>query len=95
MSDAATPGAAKACANCGAVSERAYCPECGQETDLRLPSLRHFMREAMGSLVAIDGRAVAHAGAFCLASPGSLPRSTCVDGVNITCGRRGSFSPRR
>jgi len=56
MSDAATPGAAKACANCGAVSERAYCPECGQETDLRLPSLRHFMREAMGSLVAIDGR---------------------------------------
>ena len=56
MSDAATLGAAKACVNCGAPAARAFCPDCGQETDVRLPPLRQFMREAMGSLLAIDGR---------------------------------------
>ena len=56
MSDAATVDAAKACVNCGAPAERAYCPDCGQETDVRLPTLRQFMRETTGSLVAIDGR---------------------------------------
>ncbi len=56
MSDAATVGAAKACVNCGAPAGRAYCPDCGQETDVRLPPLRQFMRETTGSLVAIDGR---------------------------------------
>ena len=48
--------AAKACVNCGAVAAGAYCPACGQETDVRLPTLRQFMRDATGSLVALDGR---------------------------------------
>lgn len=44
------------CRNCGAVAGAAYCPSCGQETDLRLPTLREFLREAAGRYVAIDGR---------------------------------------
>ena len=34
----------------------AYCPHCGQETKLRLPTLREFVREAAGRYVAFDGR---------------------------------------
>ena len=52
-SPTATP---QACVNCGEPAPGAYCPACGQETDVRLPSLRQFMRDAMGRLVALDGR---------------------------------------
>ena len=44
------------CRNCGALAAGAYCPECGQETHLRLPTLREFLREAAGRYVALDGR---------------------------------------
>ena len=44
------------CRNCGAIANLHYCPECGQETRDVLPTLREFMREAMGRLVAFDGR---------------------------------------
>jgi hypothetical protein len=44
------------CRNCGALASGAYCPECGQETQLRLPTLREFLREAAGRYVALDGR---------------------------------------
>ncbi|TMG87810.1 MAG: DUF3667 domain-containing protein [Betaproteobacteria bacterium] len=44
------------CRNCGALAGAAYCPECGQETHLRLPTLREFLREAAGRYVALDGR---------------------------------------
>jgi hypothetical protein len=44
------------CRNCGAIANRHYCPECGQETRDALPTLREFMREAAGRLVAFDGR---------------------------------------
>jgi hypothetical protein len=44
------------CRNCGALADGAYCPECGQETHLRLPTLREFLREAAGRYVALDGR---------------------------------------
>jgi len=53
---AAPADAAKVCVNCGAIAGGAYCPACGQETDVRLPTLRQFMRDATGSLVALDGR---------------------------------------
>ncbi len=52
-SDAAAPAP---CRNCGAAADGAYCPRCGQETKLRLPTLREFLREAAGRYVAIDGR---------------------------------------
>lgn len=58
-----TPPAAQAqsaeqplCRNCGAVAAEAFCPKCGQETRLALPTLREFMREAMGRLVSFDAR---------------------------------------
>ncbi len=44
------------CRNCGALSPGAYCPACGQETRLRLQTLREFMREAAGRYVAFDGK---------------------------------------
>jgi hypothetical protein len=44
------------CRNCGAPAPGRFCAECGQETDLRLPTLREFLREAAGRYVAFDGR---------------------------------------
>jgi hypothetical protein len=44
------------CRNCGASVASAFCPNCGQETALRLPTLREFVREAAGRYVAFDGR---------------------------------------
>lgn len=44
------------CRNCGASVAGAFCPQCGQETALRLPTLREFIREAAGRYVALDGR---------------------------------------
>jgi len=48
--------APKICRNCGAPVDGAYCATCGQETALRLPTLREFLREAAGRYVALDGR---------------------------------------
>jgi hypothetical protein len=50
------PAPAMLCHNCGASIDGKYCPQCGQETDLRLPTLREFLREAAGRYVALDGR---------------------------------------
>jgi hypothetical protein len=44
------------CRNCGAVAAGTYCPNCGQETSLALPSVRAFLRDAAGRYVALDGR---------------------------------------
>ena len=48
--------AATLCRNCGASVAGKFCPQCGQETELRLPTLREFLREAAGRYVALDGR---------------------------------------
>jgi len=54
---AASPAAEmRRCRNCGAPASGRYCPECGQETALKLPTLREFLREAAGRYVALDGR---------------------------------------
>ena len=45
-----------ACRNCGASAPRKFCPECGQETRIALPTLRQFSREALGRLIDLDGR---------------------------------------
>ena len=47
---------ASPCRNCGADVDGEYCPTCGQETRLQLPTARVFLREAMGRYVALDGR---------------------------------------
>jgi hypothetical protein len=53
---AAGPAAPTLCRNCGTTVDGKFCPQCGQETELRLPTLREFLREAAGRYVALDGR---------------------------------------
>jgi hypothetical protein len=48
--------AAPACQNCGATASETYCPNCGQETSLALPTVRALLSEATGRYVALDGR---------------------------------------
>jgi hypothetical protein len=48
--------AGQACRNCGATATGTYCPNCGQETSLALPTVRSMLREAAGRYVALDGR---------------------------------------
>jgi uncharacterized protein DUF3667 len=45
-----------ACRNCGAPAGDLYCPTCGQETTLALPTVRSMLRDAAGRYVALDGR---------------------------------------
>ncbi len=45
-----------ACRNCNAPTTGEYCATCGQETRIKLPTARVFLREAMGRYVALDGR---------------------------------------
>jgi Protein of unknown function (DUF3667) len=45
-----------ACRNCGAIVTSEYCAECGQETAVKLPTARVFLREATGRYVSLDGR---------------------------------------
>jgi hypothetical protein len=55
--DVASRASAEArCRNCGAVAPHAYCPACGQETSLALPTARQFLKDAAGRYVAFDGR---------------------------------------
>jgi len=51
-----TRAATHACRNCGAEACAAYCPNCGQETTLALPTVRSMLRDAAGRYVALDGR---------------------------------------
>jgi len=44
------------CRNCGAHAAGHFCPDCGQETRVTLPTFAAFMREAAGRYVAMDGR---------------------------------------
>ena len=55
MSDSVPP-APGTCRNCGAPAEQAYCPVCGQETSVALPTVRTLLRDAAGRYVALDGR---------------------------------------
>ena len=47
---------ADTCRNCGAHATGHFCPNCGQETRVVLPTFPAFMREAAGRYVAMDGR---------------------------------------
>ena len=80
------------CRNCGATAPGRYCPACGQETQIALPTVRHIMRDAAGTLVAIDGRLWRTLQAL-LFRPGLLTRtSICADGASTTSVRPGCSS---
>jgi hypothetical protein len=51
-----TPSEVAHCRNCRAPISGKFCGNCGQETDVRLPTLREFTREAAGRYVSFDGR---------------------------------------
>jgi hypothetical protein len=51
-----SPAVPPVCRNCGAEAPGTFCPACGQETSLALPTVRAMLREAAGRYVAFDGR---------------------------------------
>ena len=44
------------CRNCDTAAPGAYCPNCGQETRIALPTARQFLKDAAGRYIAVDGR---------------------------------------
>jgi len=44
------------CRNCSAQANGKYCPECGQETRLHVPSLGEFAHELVGHYIAVEGK---------------------------------------
>jgi hypothetical protein len=47
---------ASACANCAVPVSGNFCPACGQETTLHVPSAREFLHEFIGHYVALEGK---------------------------------------
>lgn len=72
-----SPGAeASHCANCGAPfapERRAFCPECGQETHLRAPTLGEFAQQFGGAYLSTEG-ALWRTLKLLLLKPGELTR---------------------
>jgi hypothetical protein len=44
------------CANCATAVSGNFCPGCGQETTLHVPSAREFLHEFIGHYVALEGK---------------------------------------
>jgi hypothetical protein len=44
------------CLNCGTPVSANFCPECGQETTLHVPSAGEFLHEFIGHYVALEGK---------------------------------------
>ena len=44
------------CLNCGAAAPGHYCQECGQHTQLHVPSATEFLHEFVGHYVALEGK---------------------------------------
>lgn len=59
------------CRNCGALAELAYCPVCGQETRIGLPTVREFVGEFLRENLAIQGQ-LARTLVLLLLRPGQL-----------------------
>ncbi|MEO8508431.1 MAG: DUF3667 domain-containing protein [Betaproteobacteria bacterium] len=61
------------CRNCSSPAPGAFCPQCGQETSVALPTARQFLKDAAGRYVALDGRLWRTLAALLL-HPGRLTR---------------------
>ena len=44
------------CRNCGALAEVSYCPVCGQETKIEMPTVGHFVAEFAEQTFALQGQ---------------------------------------
>jgi len=44
------------CRNCGAVADIHYCPVCGQETAIEMPTVGHFLSELAEQTLALQGQ---------------------------------------
>ncbi|MBL8311432.1 MAG: DUF3667 domain-containing protein [Burkholderiales bacterium] len=42
------------CLNCGANAPGRFCPECGQETDVRAPQFGEFVKHFTGNCIAVQ-----------------------------------------
>jgi rRNA maturation protein Nop10 len=69
--------AMRPCPNCGAGAPGNYCPSCGQETRIELPSAFAFLRDAAGRYIRFDGRMWRTLAALLL-RPGFLTREYLV-----------------
>lgn len=56
LAPAAPTAPSRACRNCNAPVTGEFCAACGQETALKLPTARAFLREATGRYFSLDGR---------------------------------------
>ncbi len=56
MKSDATVHRAAHCANCATAVSANFCPTCGQETMLHVPSAREFLHEFVGHYVALEGK---------------------------------------
>ena len=68
--------ALESCRNCGAPfvpEQRRFCPECGQETRLRAPTLGEFVQQFGGAYFSTEG-ALWRTLALLLFRPGQLTR---------------------
>lgn len=59
------------CRNCAAPTTGNYCPQCGQATQLHVPSAREFLHEFVAHYVALEGK-LWKTLALLLARPGAL-----------------------
>jgi rRNA maturation protein Nop10 len=82
---------AGACRNCGAAAPWNYCPNCGQETAIALPSAFAFLREAAGRYIRFDGRMWRSLHAL-LFRPGFLTANILPGAAAATFVRRASSS---
>lgn len=69
------------CQNCGTAVNANYCPNCGQETVLHVPSAGEFLHEFVGHYVALEGKLWKSLG-YLLFRPGRLTREY-LDGRRV------------
>jgi Protein of unknown function (DUF3667) len=65
--------ASATCGNCGAVTGSAYCPVCGQGTELEPPTCAEYFHELLAHFVQLDGKLFRTLGPLFFV-PGKLPK---------------------
>ena len=76
-------GGSGCCRNCGAVADGKFCPACGQETFLHVPSAGEFIHELVGHFIVVE-RSIGRTLRLLLLKPGALT-------VEYLAGRRAFY----